>query len=92
MTRSRVSRREFLGSAAAMAASVTIVPRHVLGGEAGPAPSDKLNIACVGVGGRAGAHVSAAADQQNLYAICDVDSARLADVGKVVETYYAEQF
>ena len=46
-------RRTFLASAAALTAGFTIVPRHVLGGQGPdkPAPSDKLNIAAVGVGG-----------------------------------------
>src|SRR5262249_25224273 len=43
-----VSRRKFL--AAAAAATVTIVPRHVLGGAGYVAPSGKINIAFVGVG------------------------------------------
>ena len=46
-----VPRRTFLASAAAVTAGFTIVPRHVLGGQGTPAPSDKLNIAAVGVGG-----------------------------------------
>ncbi len=46
-----ISRRKFLGTAAA-AAAFTIVPRHVLGGQGYTAPSDKLNIACVGVNGK----------------------------------------
>ena len=52
-TRSR-SRRTFLkNSAAAAAASLTIVPRHVLGGQDQiPAPSDKVNIALIGAGGQ----------------------------------------
>jgi predicted dehydrogenase len=45
----RRSRREFLGGALS-AAAVTIVPRHVLGGPGYVAPSEKLNLACVGVG------------------------------------------
>jgi predicted dehydrogenase len=44
-----VSRREFLGAAAA---AVTIVPRHVLGGAKFVAPSEKVNIAIIGVGGQ----------------------------------------
>ncbi|MBN1561639.1 twin-arginine translocation signal domain-containing protein, partial [candidate division KSB1 bacterium] len=47
-----VSRRRFIGSAAATAAAFTIVPRHVLGGPGYLAPSDKLNIGCVGIGGK----------------------------------------
>jgi hypothetical protein len=47
--RSRISRRTFLGAASA-AAGFTIVPRHVLGGAGFVPPSDKLNLAFIGVG------------------------------------------
>ncbi|MGC2889491.1 MAG: Gfo/Idh/MocA family oxidoreductase, partial [Candidatus Acidiferrum sp.] len=45
-----VSRREFLGKTAAAAAGFSIVPRHVLGGAGYVPPSDKVNIAFIGVG------------------------------------------
>ena len=44
------TRREFIGQAAAAAVGVTIVPRHVLGGAGHIPPSDKVNIAFIGVG------------------------------------------
>jgi len=40
----KISRRDFMGGAAAVAA-FTIVPRHVLGGAGSRAASEKLNIA-----------------------------------------------
>jgi hypothetical protein len=43
-----MTRREFVGAAPALAA-FTIVPRHVLGGPGRKPPSDKLNIAGIGV-------------------------------------------
>ena len=46
------SRRSFLKDGAAAAASLMIVPRHVLGGPGQVAPSDKVNIALVGAGGQ----------------------------------------
>ena len=48
-----LSRRDIIRGAAAVAA-ITIVPRHVLGGPGQKAPSEKLNIAGVGVGGMGG--------------------------------------
>ena len=48
---SRITRRGFIGSAGA-ATAFTIVPRHALTASGKTAPSDKLNIACVGVGSR----------------------------------------
>ena len=49
---SKISRRFFISSSAAAVASLTIVPRHVLGGPGNISPSEKLNIAGIGVGGR----------------------------------------
>ena len=44
-----MKRRNFI-STAATAAGITIIPRHVMGGIGYIAPSDKLNIACIGTG------------------------------------------
>jgi predicted dehydrogenase len=71
-TKTTMSRRELLGSAAA-AAAFTIVPRHVLGGEANPAPSGRLNIGCIGVGGMQGFGDVRSLGSENVYALCDVD-------------------
>ena len=46
----KTNRREFLERTAALS-SFTIVPRPVLGGPGYRAPSDRLNIAGIGVGG-----------------------------------------
>jgi predicted dehydrogenase len=46
------SRRQFIASAASAAAAATILPRHVLGGPGFVAPSDKVNVAVIGVGGQ----------------------------------------
>ena len=47
----RMSRRDFIGAATAVAA-FTVVPGKVLGGSGNEPPSEKLNIAVIGVGGR----------------------------------------
>ncbi len=65
------SRRSFLSTAGLAAAGVTIVPRHVLG-RGFTAPSDRLNIAAVGVGGRGRAVITNMVGE-NLVALCDVD-------------------
>ncbi len=44
--RQPIKRRSLLGGAAAF----TLVPRHVLGGTGFAPPSEKLNVACIGVG------------------------------------------
>lgn len=45
-----VSRRDFIAQSAAAAAGFSIVPRHVLGGAGHVPPSDKVNLAFIGVG------------------------------------------
>ncbi len=75
-----LSRRDFMGAAAAVAA-FTIVPRHVLGGRGNTAPSDKLNIAGIGVGGRGGSDINAVRSE-NIVALCDVDQSRASGTFK----------
>ncbi len=65
-----------MGGAAA-AAAFTIVPAHVLGGPGRLAPSEKLNIAGIGVGGRGGDDLRAV-ESENIVALCDVDERRAA--------------
>jgi len=68
---SGMSRRDFMGVAAASAV-FTVVPRHVLGGRGRTAPSDKLNVACIGIGGMGASDVSKM-NAENIVALCDVD-------------------
>jgi len=76
MRKRNISRRDFMG-AAATAAVFTIVPRHVLGGPRHIPPSEKLNIAGIGIGGR-GARVLRELESQNIVVLCDVDWSRAA--------------
>ena len=69
---SRLTRRDFLGKTAAATAAFTIVPSYVVSGLGHKAPSDKLNIAGVGIGGRGGSVVRAM-NSENIVALCDVD-------------------
>ena len=50
-SQSERTRRDFIGVAASVTA-FTIVPRHVLGEPGQTPPSEELNIACIGVGGK----------------------------------------
>jgi predicted dehydrogenase len=52
LPRQRPSRRQFMTTTASAAVAATILPRHVLGGPRFVAPSDKVNVAIVGVGGQ----------------------------------------
>ena len=76
-----ISRRKFIGSAAATGAAFTIVPSSVFG--ANP-PSERLNIAGVGIGGMGKSNISNVAEANNIVALCDVDDEYSA---KVYKTY-----
>ena len=66
-----MKRRKFIFSSAAAVSSFMIVPRHVLG-NGYTAPSDKLNIAGIGVGGQGAANLRGM-ESENIVALCDVD-------------------
>ena len=75
MTPSSVSRRTFLKSAS-VGSAVVAFP-HVMRSQQGVSPNSKLNVACIGVGGRGAAAVNAMKGE-NLVGFCDVDDARAA--------------
>jgi predicted dehydrogenase len=68
------SRRDFLRNTSLAAAGFFIVPRHVLG-RGYIAPSDKLNIAGIGAGGKGASDLTefAKSPKVNIVALCDVD-------------------
>ena len=69
-----ISRRQFTSTAAMAALSAAIVPSRVLGQEA---PSNKLNLAAIGIGGMGAPNLKACAGE-NIVALCDVDDAYAA--------------
>jgi predicted dehydrogenase len=66
------SRRAFLKKTSVAAAGITVVPNIVVSGLGHRAPSDKLNIAGVGIGGKGHPNIKAMASE-NIVALCDVD-------------------
>ena len=70
----RLARRKFIRNASIVGAGFFIVPRHVLG-RGFIAPSDKLNIAGIGVGGKGTSDLAefAKSPRVNIVALCDVD-------------------
>ncbi len=75
-----MKRRGFLQAAAGASFAFSVVPRHVLGRGFTP-PSEKLNIAGIGVGGQ-GRGVIRDMAGENIVALCDVDSAKAAPTFK----------
>ena len=73
MSSNKKSRRKFLKNTA-LASSLFIVPRHVLGGNGYTAPSDKLNLAGIGLHGKGQSDIlhSSVGGRENVVALCDV--------------------
>ncbi len=71
---SSLSRRRFIRNTSLAGAGFFIIPRHVLG-RGFIAPSDKLNIAGIGAGGKGTSDLSefAKSPKVNIVALCDVD-------------------
>ena len=67
-----IHRRRFLVTTAAAAFSFHLVPRCVLGGPGHKAPSEKLNLAGIGIGGQGAGDLREMAGE-NIVALCDVD-------------------
>ncbi|MDH5382847.1 MAG: Gfo/Idh/MocA family oxidoreductase, partial [Cyclobacteriaceae bacterium] len=71
---SKSSRRSFIKQGA-LASSIFIVPRHILGGVGYTAPSDQLNLAAIGAGGKGSSDILNASvnGRERVVALCDVD-------------------
>ena len=70
--KSGITRRAFLGGAAATTV-FTIVPRHAVAASGKAAPSGRLNIAGIGIGGQGGSDLDQVRGDNNIVALCDVD-------------------
>lgn len=84
MLKDENSRRNFIKSAAVASAGFMVVPRHVLGGKGYIPPSDKLNIATIGAGGKGHSDLANFTKEGNVnvVALCDVDDERSAETRK----------
>ena len=82
---SKMDRRAFMGAAVSAAYAVNAVPNTVFGATA---PSNKLNVAQIGVGGMGAAGVHACRGE-NVVALCDVDPGRASNG---IKTYPQARF
>jgi predicted dehydrogenase len=75
------NRRDFIKTSAIAAAAFMIVPRHVLGGPGYLAPSDRLLVAGIGVGGKGQSDLDMfnKSGKANIAFLCDVDDRRAAN-------------
>ena len=80
--RSTLTRRDFLRAASASVAAFSLVPRHVVAASGNTPPSERINIAGIGVGGQGAGDIGAVANGNNLVALCDVDTRHSAETFK----------
>ncbi len=87
------NRRDFIRQTSLATAGWFIIPRHVLG-NGFIAPSDKLNVAGIGVGGQGAGDLASIAKSPyvNIVALCDVDDRQAARSRKSFEkaNYYKD--
>ena len=79
----KTNRRQFLQTGTAAVASVTLIPRHVLGGAKFVPPSEKVNIALVGAGGQG---------RSNLQALLRENDAQVIAVADPAQSFSLEEF
>lgn len=75
----KMNRRNFIGKAAAGAAAVTIIPRHVMGGKSFVAANDRINVAYIGTGKQVPTLLNGigACKETAVVAACDVFKSKL---------------
>ncbi len=78
----RLDRRGFLRAAGVAATAFAVAPRSAVAASGANPPSEKLNIAGIGVGGMGAGDLDAVAPQHNVVALCDVDQRRSAETFK----------
>lgn len=93
MSETKISRRNFFKAAAAVLAAPAIVPSAVFGRTA---PSNRLNLAAIGVGGRGSSNVwqdfVTTQDDIRLVAACDCFAGRRTEFAEKVNGYYGGKY
>ena len=87
-----MNRRSFLKTAGAAAVAPLIVPSSVFGADGHVAPSNRINVGCIGVGPR-GTDVMRGffpKPHARIAAVCDVNRRRVEDTKKLVDAHYGD--
>ena len=88
----RLTRRALFKLAGACAAAPYVVPASALGLGDRPAPSNRLGVGSIGVGGRGGGHVRQLLEEKDteVLAVCDVDARHRESNKRVVQDRYSK--
>ncbi|MDZ7724910.1 MAG: Gfo/Idh/MocA family oxidoreductase [candidate division KSB1 bacterium] len=81
MDKHQCTRRSFISKSLLTAATVSIVPSHVLG-KSHTAPSDRVRVAGIGISGMGKRNLEQLAPIADIVALCDVDFERAAPIFK----------
>jgi len=106
MQTGKTNRRSFLQKSALALGAVSvpsIVPAWVLGAKSGTAPSERINMGFIGIGGQGGGHLMGGAwtyvpggyvarEDVQVRAVCDVRRERRINAWKRCNDIYAERF
>ena len=86
-----LTRRGFLAGAAASVAAPWVVPATSLGAPGKPAPSDRIGVGCIGVGGQGSGHVGAMLGNRGtqVLAVCDANKPKADSNKRRVDGHYA---
>jgi len=68
-----MSRRGFIGNSTLASAGFMIIPAHSVTGLGHIAPSDKLNVAGIGISGMGKGNLARVGKTENIVALCDID-------------------
>ena len=91
-TRRNVTRRVFLQGATRFSAFPYIVSASAFGSDGVEAPSDRIAMACIGVGGRGKENMRSFLGHRGcrVVAVCDVNANRLEEARKIVNEQYGD--
>ena len=93
MKRSRITRRTFLKGVATATAGPYIISASALGADGRPAPSNRITMGFVGLGGQGSGDMGGflGFPEVQVVAVCDVDSRHRQRAKQQVENHYAQE-
>ena len=83
-----VTRRRFLEVAATALGAPYVIPSSALGADGHAAPSERVTVGCIGVGGRGRSNMMTFLHTSQVVAVCDVDAGRREAARRMVDGHY----